>query len=672
MKLRLKMKKIYCLLLVLYIGNFVNAQILTIPQPLKSYLLGAPSAFIESSYSYPATSFNTIDANGNGEIEASEAALVQYISINKYANSITSLDGLEQFVNLKELVIGTPITTFNGASFPNLKSLKFGYNYSSQIWGVISSLNLTGMTNLEVFTSTNFYSLQSLNFSGLSNLKKIVLTTDVDSSAHEITSINFTGLTNLEFLSLPNHTVLSAIDFTQMLNLKYLSLACQVPVLDITPLVHLETFIAGGIYNLTAIIHNQLPNLKNFTCSYYCPLTSLNLQGMPLLETINCSRNGNLSSIVFDANGYSNLVSLDCSSNQLQALNLSSCPNLQMLNCNNNQIVSLNLDTLTNLQRLDCGTNQITSLNLNGLSNLKTLDCSSNKITSLSMNGLASFQSFSCNSNPFLTTVDLSQLPSLDYFQCNYNPLLTSLNVSGLSILKIMTCTFNKLTALDVTGVPLLQQLYCYNNQLTALTYGGFTQDQNLYKIYCFNNQLTALNAALPSLSDFVGSNNRFTTLDFQASRVLRQLVCSNNLLTSLYVKNNFLESNLVFNDNPNLSYICTDAGQVTQVQNLVNSYGYTNCTVVSDCFVLSSPSFEVSNSFVLYPNPATNELRIETATDVLISAATVSNVVGQTVWSVSNPKGISTVDVTSLSPGTYFIRIDSNQGMVNKKFVKQ
>ena len=78
-------------------------------------------------------------------------------------------------------------------------------------------------------------------------------------------------------------------------------------------------------------------------------------------------------------------------------------------------------------------------------------------------------------------------------------------------------------------------------------------------------------------------------------------------------------------------------------------------------------------NVFVVYPNPATEELTIEFPGKKEQLTVEILDLSGRSVWrGVVNGK--QRVSVSHLPPGTYVIRIDqdgiSNQGQV-KKFVK-
>ena len=79
------------------------------------------------------------------------------------------------------------------------------------------------------------------------------------------------------------------------------------------------------------------------------------------------------------------------------------------------------------------------------------------------------------------------------------------------------------------------------------------------------------------------------------------------------------------------------------------------------------------SNSFYVYPNPATNELIIENG-ELKIENVELYNSIGEKVFSqpqTTNHK-LQTVEVSQLSPGIYFITLTDQAGnKVTKKVVK-
>jgi aminopeptidase N len=77
---------------------------------------------------------------------------------------------------------------------------------------------------------------------------------------------------------------------------------------------------------------------------------------------------------------------------------------------------------------------------------------------------------------------------------------------------------------------------------------------------------------------------------------------------------------------------------------------------------VLSEPEFSI------YPNPASTTLFIEKPANILIENITVFNVLGQVENLITNEEKI---EVSQLIPGFYYMRIQTNQGTLNKSFLK-
>ncbi len=73
-----------------------------------------------------------------------------------------------------------------------------------------------------------------------------------------------------------------------------------------------------------------------------------------------------------------------------------------------------------------------------------------------------------------------------------------------------------------------------------------------------------------------------------------------------------------------------------------------------------------------LYPNPAQNELNLAIPASTNVQAIKVYNANGAEVNTVSFLQGFSTLDISRLNPGVYFLSIQSDGEVVNKKFIKQ
>lgn len=200
----------------------------------------------------------------------------------------------------------------------------------------------------------------------------------------------------------------------------------------------------------------------------------------------------------------------------------------------------------------------------------------------------------------------ISNLTGLEYFinlthlNCGNNTIST-LDLTPFTNLIGFDAYNNNLTNLNVSNLSQLTNFSCNNNQLTSLTVSNLN---SLHTIHCFQNQLTVLNVSgLPNLIQLNCRNNQLVNLDLTYQTHLNILNCSNNNLTTLYIKNDSNESslNLDFSNNQNLQYVCADDFQLTQVQDKISQYGYSNCFVNSYCSFVSGGSFYKINGSIKY-----------------------------------------------------------------------
>jgi hypothetical protein len=73
--------------------------------------------------------------------------------------------------------------------------------------------------------------------------------------------------------------------------------------------------------------------------------------------------------------------------------------------------------------------------------------------------------------------------------------------------------------------------------------------------------------------------------------------------LNTLYIKNNSIEAPIYldFSNNPNLEYVCADDFQLTQVQEKITEYGYSNCYTNSYCSFVPGGNFYTINGSIKY-----------------------------------------------------------------------
>lgn len=171
------MKKL--VLLSLFFATITQAQVVDIPDVnFKTRLITANSsnstttaATISADGTYYIST--VIDTNGNGEIEYSEAAEIDYLNVstnNGSPNSINSIEGIEAFINLKSLNCAyNLLTSLNLAGLNYLKTLYCIDNMLTQIdfsvLPLLESANCASnqFTTLDFSNNLFFYDLGAAN-----------------------------------------------------------------------------------------------------------------------------------------------------------------------------------------------------------------------------------------------------------------------------------------------------------------------------------------------------------------------------------------------------------------------------------------------------------------------------------------------------------------------------
>jgi hypothetical protein len=86
----------------------------------------------------------------------------------------------------------------------------------------------------------------------------------------------------------------------------------------------------------------------------------------------------------------------------------------------------------------------------------------------------------------------------------------------------------------------------------------------------------------------------------------------------------------------------------------------------------LGAQDFEFSNYFTLYPNPAKSVLNITSKETIEVKSISIYNILGQLVVVIPNAEKVSKIDVSGLTTGNYFIKINSDNGTSNTRFIKE
>lgn len=231
---------------MLFLSAFTQAQIVTIPDAnFKNVLVNLKCVDIDGD----GLADVDADTNNDGEIQVTEAQSI--LRLHVFGESISSLEGIEEFTNLELLWCWhNQLSSLDLSQSPNLEELICNSNY-------ISSLDITQNPTLEKLICFNNY----------------------------MSSLDLTQNPNLEYLELSSNKF-SSFDVTQNVNLKFLSCSDN-------PLTSLNLY--------------QNPNLEELLC-FDVGLMSLDLSQNPNLHRVLCDTNYFLSSLNIKNGNNENLL----------------------------------------------------------------------------------------------------------------------------------------------------------------------------------------------------------------------------------------------------------------------------------------------------------------------------------------------------------------------------
>ncbi|MDF1697954.1 MAG: MopE-related protein [Saprospiraceae bacterium] len=270
----------------------------------------------------------------------------------------------------------------------------------------------------------------------------------------------------------------------------------------------------------------------------------------------------NTAALDFQIINNEDMIAIYCYDNPITNVKFSNLPKLRQLIYRNNTANELDLSELVSVRTLDIDYNALTSIDLSNLINLEKINCSHNMISELDLSAQDNLTSLNVENNN-LSSIDLSNLTQLTYLNCANNSL-ENLDLNGLTDLGILYCNENEINYLDLTEIVELTRLDCSMNNLSQLQ---LNYQENLIRLYCNDNNLEHL--------------------DISKTKGLSYFYCHNNQLKSMVFKNDFKEIFLDFTNNPDLSFICADEIEVSNLEFRLSQNGITDCFVSSDCIPL-------------------------------------------------------------------------------------
>lgn len=399
------MKKLYIFLVVVLIGFAGKAQNVTIPDTnFKNYLASSNCANLSpitignnfDYLNYTGAGVGTdVDTNNDGEIQQSEALAVTSLSLGGYNNTVTSIQGIEAFTNVKVLFInlqnGVQTITLDGI-LPNLQFIRVRIQ-SGQLNPALDLKNiiLKNLPALQYVDIYNSFGLQSFNFENLPLLEKLNFGV-YNSGNTPFNSFALTNLPNLDFLNIQN------LNLNGILNLSTLNrtdLDCTITNVAFTDIIFplnankltLGSKIPTGTINFSSMnyLKELILSIVNYTSNSDPVITSVNYGAIgPMLDKLTLNASAGLSDYNFST--MSNLTELTVnSSNPSSSLLFNGLTSLTKLTLYSNNFANMNnLDyaVLPNLNSLNItgfslASGIFTTLNYNGPDNLVlfNVDC---------------------------------------------------------------------------------------------------------------------------------------------------------------------------------------------------------------------------------------------------------------------------------------------------------
>ncbi|WP_267405050.1 MULTISPECIES: T9SS type A sorting domain-containing protein [unclassified Chryseobacterium] len=347
------MKKIYLFSFILML-SVLHAQIINIPDAnLKAKLLSNGATYNSAG------NIINVDTNNDGEIQLTEAQLVNKIVINMN-NSITNFNGLENFPVLKELQIINPNLPNSTTTFSNYPALQ-KFKISGGTMGNIGIENINSLLTIEILawsSSLNIQntSVQEISYEGNLNLLNITSSPDVKKfklGNTQISSLNLTNLPILEDVNITQNSSLSHINFTGSTALKKIVVAnnhlSTLTIPNPSIVNHLD--ITGNIFQ--SFDPTIYPSILNFFASGN-QLTSLNFSSNPLLYQLFISEN-QLSTLTFNNNA--GLQYIYAGNNQLQNIDFTQIPFVKNIQIHNNLFNTIDFTKNFSLLTFDCSNN---------------------------------------------------------------------------------------------------------------------------------------------------------------------------------------------------------------------------------------------------------------------------------------------------------------------------
>ena len=308
-------------------------------------------------------------------------------------------------------------------------------------------------------------------------------------------------------------------------------------------------FDNGGRLKVLNIKNN--PNLRYLNCNYN-QISQLDVTNNTNLVTLECDYN-NISELDVRSNlkltrlsaNYNQLSSIDLknnlalkdlylSSNKLNVIDVSHNPDLRYLVLSDNQLTLIDVNNNLKLLGFDMNNNSLTSIDVSNNKEITSLSLRNNNLSKLDVSCNNKLNTLDCSYNKSVQSIDISNNTELTWFGCSGNSI-TSLSVDNNTKIQTLYCEGNPIKSLNLKNNSELQDLICDNCGLSGVL--DLNNKKSLWRVICTNNNLTAIPIKnYTELEVFTCYSNNISVLDVSKCLKLRTLYCSSNPLKTLYI----------------------------------------------------------------------------------------------------------------------------------------
>lgn len=667
----------------------------------------------------------SIDANGDGEIQLSEAQQVKILTLRQdpnqklidpngnpydlaninisYYNSHLP-DGISDallFKNIEELyfyeVKTANISFINNSKIRKVQGRPIYYDYSQASSSpnpapinlkFDNCLGIQNINDIIAYTWTSYPWSSPENSLTLKNLSQFNGNVSINQADLRelyiyntpLTSLTFDSCKQLEKISVPNLNTLTKVSVIGV-NQSYGTAINQNIQLIANNCRNLQEVIAdtdhsdsNGAYFSSVNLSGNI-NLKKIK-GLNAPSINLSSMGLRNLEELDVA--------YYNRYGYNTTSGIYFGS--VTSLNLSGLPKLKTLIAFNQPITSnVNFSAASKLQLIDI-TNSSGYMNTINVSNLRALHTlTANRFSTSMTQGNDNLQKIiakNCialvnlifNNNNNLQELDLQNCSSLKnlaigYYVPNSNgvfPELNKINLSQCSALETLYVHGTKIIALNTTDCTPLKTLDLNNNSfLTSININNnkLLEELQLNDLPVLNPISTTQNTKLKNVG-FVKCP-LITQIDLSNASNMEflQLLNMSNL-TSVKIKNGVDEEVYIENPNANLS-VCVDNSQLATLQGIYPTINFNTA-----CSTSPNNGNQINNLIKVVPNPArifTMVMSPENITNVKIINAQGLVILNQN----ANAKNV-VVNLSSLLSGTYLVHIKTVSSEVTRNLIKQ